>query len=119
MRKVKASHNRKVRYVSVTCPVDLRYVSVKNSSRKPRAAAASAFTNGRPTDKGFCQIFHPLDVRSRYPVGVTEPFVASTSLDTVGSSLFNFINCIGWLRITDEGLVPEMRIWSILLIKSD
>ena len=23
-----------------------------------------------------------------------------------------------WLRITDEGLVPEMRIWSILLIKS-
>ena len=24
-----------------------------------------------------------------------------------------------WIRITDEGLVPEMRIWSILLIKSD
>ena len=24
-----------------------------------------------------------------------------------------------WLKITDEGLVPEMRIWSILLIKSD
>ena len=24
-----------------------------------------------------------------------------------------------WLRITDEGSVPEMRIWSILLIKSD
>ena len=23
------------------------------------------------------------------------------------------------LRITDEGSVPEMRIWSILLIKSD
>ena len=23
-----------------------------------------------------------------------------------------------WLRITDEGSVPEMRIWSILLIKS-
>ena len=22
-----------------------------------------------------------------------------------------------WLRITDEGSVPEMRIWSILLIK--
>ena len=24
-----------------------------------------------------------------------------------------------WLRITDDGLVPEMRIWSILVIKSD
>ena len=24
-----------------------------------------------------------------------------------------------WLRVTDEGSVPEMRIWSILLIKSD
>ena len=24
-----------------------------------------------------------------------------------------------WLRITDEGSVPEMRIWSIMLIKSD
>ena len=26
---------------------------------------------------------------------------------------------LGWLRITDEGSVPEMRIWSISLIKSD
>ena len=26
-------------------------------------------------------------------------------------------NC--WLRITDEGPISEMRIWSILLIKSD
>ena len=24
-----------------------------------------------------------------------------------------------WLKITDEGSVPEMRIWSILLIESD
>ena len=24
-----------------------------------------------------------------------------------------------WLRITDEGSVPEITIWSILLIKSD
>ena len=31
---------------------------------------------------------------------------------------FNFLNYFGWLRITDEGSVPEMRIWSILLIKS-
>ena len=32
---------------------------------------------------------------------------------------FNFFNYLIWLRITDEGLLPEMRIWSILLIKSD
>ena len=36
-----------------------------------------------------------------------------------GASLFNFLNYFVWLRITDEGSVPEMRIWSILLIKSD
>ena len=33
-----------------------------------------------------------------------------------------FQSCINypvWLRITDEGSVPEMHIWSILLIKSD
>ena len=35
------------------------------------------------------------------------------------ASLFNFLNYFVWLRITDEGSVPEMRIWSILLIKSD
>ena len=32
---------------------------------------------------------------------------------------FNFLNYFVWLRITDEGSVPEMRIWSILLIKCD
>ena len=34
-------------------------------------------------------------------------------------SHFNFLNYFVWLRITDEGSLPEMRIWSILLIKSD
>ena len=29
--------------------------------------------------------------------------------------VYNFL----WLKITDEGLLPEMRIWSILLIYSD
>ena len=28
-------------------------------------------------------------------------------------------NYFVWLRITDEGSIPKMRIWSILLIKSD
>ena len=30
----------------------------------------------------------------------------------------SFINPV-WLRITDEGSVPEMRIWSMSLIQSD
>ena len=33
--------------------------------------------------------------------------------------IFNVWNHLVWLRITDEGSLPEMRIWSILLIKSD
>ena len=45
--------------------------------------------------------------------------LASACLDTFGLSLFNFLNYIVWLRITEEGSVPEMRIWSILLIISD
>ena len=32
---------------------------------------------------------------------------------------FTFFNFFFWLRISDEGSIPEMRIWSILLIKSD
>ena len=38
-----------------------------------------------------------------------------------GVSLVNFfkITLFGYLRITDEGSVPEMRAWSMLLIKSD
>ena len=32
---------------------------------------------------------------------------------------FQFLKLLLWLRTTDEGSVPEMRIWSILLIKSD
>ena len=38
-------------------------------------------------------------------------------LGTFGSLLFNYFNFfIVCLRITDEGSLPEMRIWSILLI---
>ena len=32
---------------------------------------------------------------------------------------FNFFNFFVWLRITDEGSLPGMRIWSILLIESE
>ena len=40
-------------------------------------------------------------------------------LGTFGISIFNNFNYFLWQRITDEGSVPEMRIWSILLILSD
>ena len=50
----------------------------------------------------------------------TIPFGFSLYLGTFGASIFNlFYYYFVWLRITDEGSVPEMRIWSILLIKSD
>ena len=44
--------------------------------------------------------------------------LASASFGTFVTSLFNFLNYFVWLMITDEGSVPEMRIWSILLMKS-
>ena len=44
--------------------------------------------------------------------------LASASFGTFVTSLFDFLNFV-WLRITDEGAVPEMRIWPILLMKPD
>ena len=44
------------------------------------------------------------------------PLLASASFGTFVTSLLNYFV---WLRITDDGSVPEMRIWSILLMKSD
>ena len=35
------------------------------------------------------------------------------------ASFIIFLNYIVWLRITDEGSVPEMSMWSIVLIKYD
>ena len=51
----------------------------------------------------------------------TIPFGFSLFLALLGHqfSIINFVNYFIWLKITDEGSVPEMRIWSILLIKSD
>ena len=45
----------------------------------------------------------------------TIPF-GSSFLGTIGSLLFNVLNFIVWLRITDEGSVPVMRVWYVLLI---
>ena len=47
----------------------------------------------------------------------TIPFGFSLYLGTLGGGGGNFqqfVNYFVWLRITDEGSVPEMRIWSIL-----
>ena len=45
--------------------------------------------------------------------------LASASSGNFVTSLFNFLNYFVWLEITDKGSVPKMRIWSILLMKSD
>ena len=45
----------------------------------------------------------------------TIPF-GSVCFGTFVISLFNFSNYFVWLRITDYGSVPEMRIWSILVV---
>ena len=45
--------------------------------------------------------------------------LASASFGTFVKYLLNFKNYFVWLRITDEGSVPEMRISSISLMKSD
>ena len=50
---------------------------------------------------------------------ITPSLLASACFGTFGASICNFLNYFIWLRITDEGSVPEIRIWSILSIKSD
>ena len=50
---------------------------------------------------------------------ITPSLLALTSFGIFGVLYFNFCYYCLWLRITDEGSIPEMRIWSILLIKSD
>ena len=100
---------------------------------------------GQDTDFTFCPIifklhFH-LDNERRYPTDfgsrghrsrstkfsvlklietkITPSRLALAYLGTFWVSLFNILNYFVWLRITDEGSVPEMRIRSILIIKSD
>ena len=47
------------------------------------------------------------------------PFWLQLVLALFGHYFSTFFIQHVWLRITEEGSVPEMRIWSILLIKSD
>ena len=45
----------------------------------------------------------------------SQSLLASVCFGTFVISLFNFFSYFVWLRITDDGSVLEMRIWSILL----
>ena len=49
----------------------------------------------------------------------TIPFGFSLFQHFWSSITFYLVKYFVWLRITDEGSVPEMRIWSILLINSN
>ena len=52
--------------------------------------------------------------------GFITPYVlASACFGTFVSNIFYFWNHFVWRRMTDVGSLPEMRIWSIFLIKSD
>ena len=53
-----------------------------------------------------------------FGVSYTIPFGFSLFLHVSGIS-FQLLKLLLWQRTTDEGSVPEMRIWSILLINSD
>ena len=48
---------------------------------------------------------------------ITPSILASVCFGTFGISLSNFWKYPVWLRIIDEGSVPELLIWSIILIK--
>ena len=50
---------------------------------------------------------------------ITPSFLASACLGIFGHPLSTLLNYFVWLRITDKGSVVQMRIWTILLIKSD
>ena len=50
---------------------------------------------------------------------ITPPLLALPYFGTFWASLLNFKNCFVWFKIHYEGSVPEMRLWSILLIKYD
>ena len=50
---------------------------------------------------------------------ITSSLFTVICLGTFGSSLFNFLNYYVWPRITDEVSVPEIHIWSILIIRTD
>ena len=47
--------------------------------------------------------------------GVASSLLASSSLGIIEASSLNILLYFIWLMITDEGSIPEMHIWSILL----
>ena len=84
-------------------------------------------TPGSVPHFGTCQCSNCWDQIPRTCHVFTRLFTSNTPWYFLGfacfgnwlASFFKFLNYFVWLRITDEGSVPDMRIWSILLIKSD
>ena len=58
-------------------------------------------------------------IKGHWASSYTSHFGFSFFFDTFGAVFFTLLNRFVWLRITDEGSVLEMRILSILVIKSD
>ena len=77
-------------------------------------------TYDKPDDFNFHIINFPF--LSRKAIFQLRPPIASlyrSLYDMTGLGCFQLLNYFVWLGITDEGSVPEMRIWSTLLIKSN
>ena len=89
------------------------------TSKSPRAHVAKFY--------GRLRLIRSVLRASKFPVSKLIEIVILWVYYTIpfGFSLFlghhfpTFETNPFWLRITDEGSVPEMRIWSILLINSD
>ena len=50
---------------------------------------------------------------------ITQFLLASPCFGIMFASNFNIFLYSVWLRITDEGSIPEVRIWSMMLIQPD
>ena len=112
-------------------PVNLKYCIFAHSSQISKISVQSF----------VCRLlsFHSLDIISKYFVNALDIMIRNNihivdrRFELIESPLWlrlvfrhfwginfqPFVNYFVWLRITEEGSVPEMRIWSILLIKSD
>ena len=72
-----------------------------------------------PVPLGFAYVILA-ETNPFYELVITFPdYALRISLGNFSILLLNFLYYFVWLRITEEGSVPEMRIWSTLLIMSD
>ena len=95
----------------------LSYNSLESSTRGIRTIKTIFFANVRPV--AFMKQKEN-NINDNYVTWLFCRFIPHPFwvIFTLVTSLSNCWNCFVWLRITDEGLVPEMRIWSMLLSES-